>query len=617
MSTSDENRPYDPIAEFCALYAHATIVVDNHLYILQGYATYVRNSRRKSGGNPHLRFINLSQTIDVARSGEFVQVVTNRTQYPENIPQVINPSLWFEDSSNQLLLSMGGTVFRQSLVLEDELNYNPGAPGELWVGTYKDNVFNDYGDNTNLFDKWGRGQLALENQTGLISSRNTFYDTTGRVGYIVGGSVNTAPTNSFITFDFNDRTWTNRTLPWGTSHGNSAMGSIFFNERLVHIHVGGYVNGSYIAMNHARIYDTETQDWYTQDITGTAPSTRGDSCTAVVSAPDGSSHQIYMFGGSMDDSRNSQYFSELWVLNIPSFTWILLDNSREGNAPSQRSAASCNIVKDHYLLVYGGKKAAVASQPAECEPDGGAAYFMDLNTLTWLDTFEGSANKSNYSVPPPISDVLGGNGYGGANLLAPPGGFENEILATIFAINGTRAINPNGTQPPGPGSTSQVPERDASPSSVPVGAIVGGVLGGLLLVALAALAFFCVRKRRKAMLLNGNTKLNGIVDDLPVGGRSELPALPEGGNYQYHLSYYKNQNSGYYQDTALGGSQGQPQVVYSYELATPGHPYAHELESPFGPGAGGSPNSATRLVVDNDHELPLPPTPPSAPQPQH
>jgi len=61
-------------------------------------------------------------------------------------------------------------------------------------------------------------------------------------------------------------------------------------------------------MNQINIFDVSTvlgtandssDGWYTQTITGTVPESRVDFCLVLASAPDNSSHNIYMYGGKV------------------------------------------------------------------------------------------------------------------------------------------------------------------------------------------------------------------------------------------------------------------------------------------------------------------------------
>ena len=50
-------------------------------------------------------------------------------------------------------------------------------------------------------------------------------------------------------------------------------------------------------MNVVNVYDIATSSWYTQYTNGEYPDVRVNPCSVVAAAPDGSSYNIYMFGG--------------------------------------------------------------------------------------------------------------------------------------------------------------------------------------------------------------------------------------------------------------------------------------------------------------------------------
>jgi hypothetical protein len=65
---------------------------------------------------------------------------------------------------------------------------------------------------------------------------------------------------------------------------------------------------SVVNMNQVNIFDvasvsspnsgSSSNGWYTQTITGTVPDPRVDFCLVLASAPDNSSFNIYMYGGT-------------------------------------------------------------------------------------------------------------------------------------------------------------------------------------------------------------------------------------------------------------------------------------------------------------------------------
>lgn len=83
---------------------------------------------------------------------------------------------------------------------------------------------------------------------------------------------------------------------------------------------------------------------------------------------------------------------------------------------------------------------------------------------------------------------IAGSTDGEANFTTPQKGFDDKRLAAIFQTKQTFTDTNNATD-----TTKKTSETN---KSLPTGAIVGGVVGGLILIALALLAFCCIKKRR-------------------------------------------------------------------------------------------------------------------------
>ena len=76
-------------------------------------------------------------------------------------------------------------------------------------------------------------------------------------------------------------------------------------------------------MNNIDVYDIASSTWYKQSTSGPTPGIRVNPCAVAVSAPDGSSTNIYMFGGqSLLPYGNQTQYNDMWILTLPSFTWI-------------------------------------------------------------------------------------------------------------------------------------------------------------------------------------------------------------------------------------------------------------------------------------------------------
>ena len=150
------------------------------------------------------------------------------------------------------------------------------------------------------------------------------------------------------------------------------------------------------------------------DLSARAPPARYAFCAVVKSAPDASSHQIYMFSGIEANLSSSgsgvvsgPTAQSIWVLTIPTFDWIPLDSSGDdAKGPGGRIAPACSTIGEHFVLSYGGRKTQGLPFDVECDDKANAAYLFDLNTLSWTDQFE--PNQGTYEVPKKVYDVIGG-----------------------------------------------------------------------------------------------------------------------------------------------------------------------------------------------------------------
>jgi len=106
-------------------------------------------------------------------------------------------------------------------------------------------------------------------------------------------------------------------------------------------------------MNVIDVYDIASSTWYKQPTSGTSPPIRVDPCAVVAAAPDGTSFNIYLYGGQNLIPYGSQIqYSDIYILTIPSFTWIQVDMTGQSQPPA-RAGHSCTMW-DGQLVVIGG-----------------------------------------------------------------------------------------------------------------------------------------------------------------------------------------------------------------------------------------------------------------------
>jgi hypothetical protein len=278
-------------------------------------------------------------------------------------------------------------------------------------------------------------------------------------------------------------------------------------------------------MNNINVYDIAKSTWYTQSTSGPTPKIRVNPCAVVAAAADGSSYNIYMFGGQNLIPYGEQIqYNDMWILSLPSFTWIQVDQSGQ-SVPYGRAGATCNIW-DAQMVMVGG----YVGDQLSCDSPG--IYVFDLSTLKWMNQFTalnaGSNNpfnqqsaqlanatnpgglegSYNYQVPDAVISVIGGTKTGGATITAPIAAATEGPLATGKPITYT-VTNPDGSTATGvSGAGSTTSNASSSSSNGPrTAAIAVGIVAGLLLILAAYLAFCAYIYRKQVQLYKRHAEL--------------------------------------------------------------------------------------------------------------
>ncbi|KAL2024610.1 hypothetical protein VTK56DRAFT_7653 [Thermocarpiscus australiensis] len=249
-------------------------------------------------------------------------------------------------------------------------------------------------------------------------------------------------------------------------------------------------------MSTIDIYDVASGNWYRQRTTG-GPGQLTRGCAVVAPAQDGSSFNIYYYGGYDGLHMAQPYSDDVWVLSLPSFTWVKLASS----AQEGRAGHKCVMPYPDQMLVIGGYPSlggAVISCLAE------TIRVFNLSTGTWLDRYD-PAVWSRYTVPSAVREKIGGSGTGGAMATTPnPSGWDSDGLASVFAtpyatskittyypypsVGPTDNTNPSVPIPtPAPDDGGGVPSYLAP--------VLGSVLG-LVFLTVVALLIFLWRRRK-------------------------------------------------------------------------------------------------------------------------
>ena len=299
-------------------------------------------------------------------------------------------------------------------------------------------------------------------------------------------------------------------------------------------------------MNVIDVYDVANSTWYKQSTSGQYPILRVNPCAVAASAPDGTSTNIYMYGGqNLIPPENQTQYGDMWILTIPSFTWIEVDYTThpEQSVPPARVGHTCSLY-DSQIISIGGYNTLGLS----CDTD---VYVFDTVNLTWRNDFvalNGGDPQSNpqnqqvaqkkdpaglsgsygYQVPAAVQSVIGGNAMGSATITAPVSAADGGPLATgkpiTYTVQGTYTITgADGSVVTETGTTSSTTAPSKGPSGPNIAAIVAGVVAGFFFV-LACYLGFCAWVYRRQLALYKNhvamTQRNAI-----AGGNGEKTAF--------------------------------------------------------------------------------------------
>ncbi|KAI9651332.1 hypothetical protein NHQ30_001371 [Ciborinia camelliae] len=326
---------------------------------------------------------------------------------------------------------------------------------------------------------------------------------------------------TLISVDMSSQTapeWSNNSLPSTVpGRANPEIAWIPVSEQGVLVAVGGVIDPTYATINQANnasinaqssrvspgfmttvsIYDIAQEVWYEQETSGSSPGALTQGCTVVASAEDGSSHNIYWYGG-YDGIHPAQPFSDdVFVLSIPSFIWTKVYT---GNNTHGRAGHKCAKPYPDQMVVVGGQSSVPGYTPSCLE--GGMIQIFNLSDPQWLNSYDPLV-WSNYTVPSQVVSVIGGSGTGSATQTQPSGGFTNSSMTKLLgtAYNKTKITNWYPYTPASSTTTTNrptlLPSVVATKSGTPayLGPVLGVVLG-LFFITLLILAFIIYRRRK-------------------------------------------------------------------------------------------------------------------------
>ncbi|RWA14358.1 hypothetical protein EKO27_g719 [Xylaria grammica] len=526
----------------CSILDQRTAIVDDRLFFCSGNYTF-----DDDGLPPHaasfIYWLNLSDTFDV--TGPLDVALLGSTDLPS---ESLNGGKYPDPGG------FSGTFFYDHTMLYPYAGLiGPEADGTnnaLWGFNTSDNSWN--------FTRVEGGRISFgENSEGVYASDprtgTSFY--TG--GWVTSFNGMYNGTVKFRSSNTDSLSWSFETALAGLQGPNILKGSMVYVRKGgagILIAFGGYQTayaGSQIPdwpwdqrpFSEIFIYDIQSSTWYHQTATGDLPELRTEFCAAVSAAPDDSSFQITMHGGW--DQLNRRAFNDVYVLSVPSFRWIKIEDSDNpdliGTDKPGRNRHKCDMWNETSMIVSGGQITLGEWETFllidMCKPEYPPIKVLDTSTYQWQTEFNPSLT---YSVPGVVTDVIGGDSLGGASLTEPELGWETEDLADIFSQTVDRDTyvpprrssqkDPTNSDPddsgpddsdPDPSDPNEdQPDNDQNQkgsSSLATGAIAGIAVGAAAALAgVFAAVFLCYRKRRKYQAADQTTPSVSSVTDIPL-----------------------------------------------------------------------------------------------------
>lgn len=283
------------------------------------------------------------------------------------------------------------------------------------------------------------------------------------------------------------------------------------------------------------------------------------------------SHGSHLYGGAVPEDEEGAGFDDLYILTMPTFTWIKMYPDRNTTGDYPHHSLSCNMAPGSaQMIIVGGHFPLME----DCDvPDQWGTHNADLGRQNddespWA-LYE--PDKTKYVVPSDVVDVIGGGGGGAATKNEPADGFDHADIGILLKRKADIAERKPTRDISSDGKDGSAPRGHPALSTGP---IIGIAIGGaLVLLALLVACVICLRRRHR--------KDQGMQQQPPISSPG----------YPYHNSI-----------SEAGWSPAQTSA-----LASSPSPYAQAIERDRAPSAlTVPPYTGPPIELPSDGSLPGP-----------
>ncbi|KAH7400836.1 hypothetical protein DE146DRAFT_781627 [Phaeosphaeria sp. MPI-PUGE-AT-0046c] len=446
----------DQIQDFCRRFEHRTAIVNNKLYIDGGkWQTPLKLSDNIT--NTDLLY------SDLLVINEYLPSIHYAPSKQHQVPAVSGGTLW-ADEINSRFYAFGGY-------------HSDGAPPAFKTWTYdtsqnKWETVDTLGDTASYV---AHGMSAIAPDSGRAFYLGGYHDSTTDVGWTASKRY----TTNLVEFDMVSRQYTNRSGPDNYGRGEGLMVFVPASNTGLLIYFGGVVQTATVAntalasMDSIWIYDISLHKWYQQRATGDIPESRSRFCGTVAWPDDKSSFNIYFYGGL---AQNGSAFEDLYLLSIPSFTWVKLYS---GVPDHGHHSLTCDIVNGTQMIVMGGD----FPDTDDCDaPPVLGQHNVDMGSIITPGQLWNVFNSNNppYRVPGVLVDIIGGTVRGGANATGPKSNrtYDQYLFEKKYNVPQRYPTPVNAASTTA--SVVALSGTDGLSRGTLIGAIIGSIVGGVL-----------------------------------------------------------------------------------------------------------------------------------------
>ncbi|KAF2463665.1 uncharacterized protein BDR25DRAFT_383545 [Lindgomyces ingoldianus] len=504
-------QPYDVVTYFCQRWYHQSVVKNRTLYIHGGIQTFNTPNHEPDWTNNTLGYNQFLLQVDLKTSwdwqGNLSTIALEEAPNPKtgtSVRHSIRGTMYQGPSNDSMVYTYGGTQFRgnESFPNKDANYYSAKYLDQYSLWSFDNNT--QIWDQYDIKQSWtpSYGAAAEAPDQGLAFYLNGRMDNGTSSSTLYDGDVQTT-LDGIIVIDMVQHTSRNASTEGIKNYQPRVGGGMQYvpgvGENGVLVAFSGQVfdgkkvttsqdKGRLLGLDTVDVFDiasylenpSKNGTWYSQATSGEIPPPRLDFCTIIVSAPDNSSHNIYLYGGQDPTASNGTiYYDDIYVLSLPSFTWILYFS---GKTP--RWGHTCHHVGQRQMLTVGGHD----QNPNSCDWEKKSVAILDLPSIRWGSIYH--ANDDPYVLSDNIIAKIGGTPKGNATLKTPEKGWASEKLGQIISTNRIYSNDPvNNTVTPDPGSSG-------FDSKTKVATIVGTSIAGVVLIACICFLTWMYRRHR-------------------------------------------------------------------------------------------------------------------------